>query len=77
MADSPRLLDQVRASISSRHDSLRTERSYIGWIDRYIRFPGTRHPRELGKQHVESFLSHLAVNRNVVASANTPIMGVW
>ena len=34
----------------------------------YIRFNGTRHPREMGKPEIERFLSHLAGNRNVAIS---------
>ncbi|MCD6273254.1 MAG: phage integrase N-terminal SAM-like domain-containing protein [Deltaproteobacteria bacterium] len=38
------------------------------WILDYIRFNGTRHPREMGKPEIERFLSHLAVNRKVAPS---------
>ena len=44
----PKLLDQVRALIRSKHYSRRTEESYVDWIERYVRFHGVRHPRELG-----------------------------
>jgi site-specific recombinase XerD len=40
----------------------------LDWIKRYIRFFDKRHPRELSAEHVERFLSHLAVERNVAAS---------
>lgn len=50
------------------HYSYRTEQSYIPWIKRYILFSGKRHPREMGKQEVEAFLTHLAVERRVSAS---------
>lgn len=62
------LLNAVRSAIRARHFSLRTERAYVRWIKRYIFFHGTRHPRHLGPTHIEAFLSHLAVNRNVAAS---------
>src|SRR5664279_996454 len=64
----PRLLDQVRARIRVLHYSIRTEQAYVDWIKRYIRFFDKRHPRELAAEHVEQFLSHLAVERNVAAS---------
>jgi integron integrase len=64
----PRLLDQVRDAIRVRHYSYRTEQQYVGWIRRYILFHGRRHPRELDGSHVESFLSHLAVQRHVAAA---------
>jgi integron integrase len=64
----PRLLDQVRAALRLRHYSYRTEQQYVGWIRRYIIFHSRRHPRELDGTHVESFLSHLAVERHVAAA---------
>jgi integron integrase len=47
---------------------MRTEKSYIDWIVRYIRFHGKRHPRDLGESEVAAFLSHLAVEREVTSS---------
>lgn len=64
----PKLLEQVRAAIRTRHYSLRTEDSYINWIKRFIIFNGKRHPSELGAAEVSAFLSDLAVNRKVAAS---------
>ena len=64
----PRLLDQVRARIRVKHYSIRTEQAYVDWIKRYIRHFDKRHPRELSAEHLEAFLSHLAVARNVAAS---------
>jgi integron integrase len=68
LASSPKLLDQVRGKIRLKHYSLRTEQAYSDWIRRYIRFHGTRHPREMGAAEVESFLTHLAVEGKVAAS---------
>lgn len=67
-APAPKLLDQVRDRLRTKHYSIRTERAYCDWIKRFIRFHGKRHPRELGAQEVEAFLSHLAVEGNVAAS---------
>ncbi|MEO7909602.1 MAG: integron integrase [Roseiflexaceae bacterium] len=64
----PKLLDQVRAVIRSKHYSRRTEETYIDWITRYIRFHRTRHPRELGSADITAFLTDLAVEREVAAS---------
>jgi len=38
----PKLLDQVRLAIRTRHYSRRTEDTYIGWIKRFIFFHGKR-----------------------------------
>jgi integron integrase len=64
----PRLLDQVRDVIRTRHYSLRTEEAYVAWIRRFILFHGKRHPTEMGAGEVGAFLTHLAVDRDVAAS---------
>ena len=51
-----------------RHFSLRTEKAYLGWVRRFIRFHRRRHPREMGGAEVTAFLSHLATAREVSAS---------
>ena len=64
----PKLLELVRMVIRSRHYSRRTEKSYSGWIKRFILFHGKRHPREMGEGEITAFLSHLATKRRVSAS---------
>lgn len=44
----PKLLDQVVARLRVKHYSLRTEKTYVDWIKRYIWFHGKRHPQEMG-----------------------------
>lgn len=65
---SPRLLDEVRRVLRTRHYSLRTEHVYVGWIRRFILANGKRHPRDMGAAEVEQFLSRLAVQGRVAAS---------
>ena len=64
----PKLLEQVVARLRVKHYSLRTEKTYVDWIKRYIWFHDKRHPQEMGAAEVEAFLSHLAVERSVSAS---------
>lgn len=64
----PKLLDQLRDKVRLKHYSLSTERQYLHWAKRFILFHGKRHPRDLGPQEVESFLTHLAVDGHVSAS---------
>ncbi|MDO8413720.1 MAG: phage integrase N-terminal SAM-like domain-containing protein [Gallionellaceae bacterium] len=40
----PKLLDQVVARLRVQHYSLRTEKTYVDWIKRYIQFHGKCHP---------------------------------
>jgi site-specific recombinase XerD len=46
----------------------RTEQSYVAWIRRYILFHNKRHPQQMGRVEIESFLTYLAVNRKVASS---------
>ena len=64
----PWLLEQVRARIRFKHYSIRTEHTYVDWIKRFIRHFGKRHPKDMGADEVQSFLTHLAVAGNVAAS---------
>lgn len=70
-AKTPKLLDRVRREIRVRQLSRRTERTYAGWIRRFILFHGKRHPKELAEQEVNAFLAHLAAERDVSASTQT------
>jgi integron integrase len=64
----PRFLDQVRGRLRTLHYSYRTEQQYLFWIRRFIMFHGKRHPATLGGAEVTSFLTHLAVERQVAAA---------
>lgn len=68
MTNKPKLLDQVRQKIRLKHYSIRTETTYVQWIKRYILYHNKTHPKQMGAQHIESFLSHLASERKVSAS---------
>jgi integron integrase len=52
----------------ARHLSPRTEQAYLGWILRFIRYHGTRHPADLGEAEIVAFLTHLASERDVSRS---------
>ena len=67
-AKQPKLLEQVRQAIRTRHYSARTEKAYVHWIKRYIFFHNKRHPLEMGEGEVGRFLSALATELRVSAS---------
>lgn len=58
-----RFMDRFRAFIRSRNLSYSTEKTYVHWVLRYIRFHNRQHPSNLSGRHVDAFLSHLAVHR--------------
>jgi len=61
-------MDQVREVLRYYHYAYKTEQTYVQWILKYIRFNDKRHPAEMGKEEIESFLSYLAIERKVSAS---------
>ncbi|MEM6286786.1 MAG: integron integrase [Bacteroidota bacterium] len=70
------LLNDVRSTIRRRHMSYQTERTYVSWIERFVRYHAREagrfiHPRDLREPHVEAFLNHLANDRDVAASTQT------
>jgi len=63
-----KLLDRVRHAIRLKNYSSSTEKAYVCWIRRFILFHDKRHPKIIGGQEIEKFLSYLAVERIVFAS---------
>ena len=63
-----KLLEQMRDVMRVKHYSLRTERTYCDWVERFIRFHDKRHPREMNEVEVGEFLTHLARDGHVAAS---------
>lgn len=68
MTKKRKLLDQVRDAIRLKNYSYRTEKAYVHWVKRFILYHQKRHPEEMGRDEVEAFLTHLAVEGNVAAS---------
>jgi site-specific recombinase XerD len=64
------LLGRVREVIRYKHYSIRTERSYVEWVRRFVAFHGRRHPREMGADEVRAFLGYLASELKVAASTH-------
>ena len=71
---SARLLDQLRERIRYLHYSLQTKKGYLYWARFFIRWHGRngtmRHPKDMGKQEVESFLTMLANERQVAPATH-------
>lgn len=69
MAQKPKkLLDQVRDAVRLKHYAYRTEQSYVDWVRRYILFHNKTHPKDMGENEVQEFLTYLASERKVSAS---------
>jgi len=65
------ILEKVRAEIRRRHYSIRTEETYVSWIQRYLVFHNQRAPADMGVDEVRSYLEYLAVKRQVSSSTQS------
>jgi len=72
----PKLLDEVRKVLRLHHYSIHTERSYVDWILRFVRFHGMRSREDLlpAEPKIESFLTDLAVHGNVAPATQNQAM---
>lgn len=59
-----KFMDLVRERLRLRHLSYATEKSYLGWVHRFIIFHHKQHPKDMGELEISKFLSHLAIERN-------------
>ncbi len=69
-----KLLDKVTDKIRLKGYSYKTEKSYVGWVKRFILFHNKQHPDEMGKLEIEQFLTYLAVERRVSPSTQNQAM---
>lgn len=63
-----KLLTRVKEEIRRKNYSYRTEKAYVRWIIRFVKFHKYAHPNKLGENEVVNFLNWLANKRNVAAS---------
>ena len=47
-AEARRLSERVRDVLRRRHYSLRTEKTYLAWMTRFVLFHGKRQPEDMG-----------------------------
>lgn len=71
-----KLLDEVRDVMRLHHYSIHTERTYCGWIKRYIRYHSMTGRQDLiaGEAKIEAFLTYLAVDKTVAPSTQNQAM---
>lgn len=67
MSQSP-FIEAIRRDIRIRGYSLKTEKTYLHWIKRFIRFHKLKHPVAMGHIEVIEFLNHLANDAHVAVN---------
>jgi len=68
LAQQRRLLPSLRDALRLRRYSLKTDKAYVHWVKRYVRFHRMCHPKDMGAREVTAFLNHLASERQVAAA---------
>jgi len=63
-----KLLDRVRDVLRRKNYAYRTEQAYLSWIKRYIFFHNLKHPADMTEPDIESYLTYLALQKNVAPS---------
>ena len=63
------VLGQVRTRARARNLSPRTEKTYLGWVERYVGFHGRRDPSGMGRAEIEAFLGHLGAELGLGAAS--------
>lgn len=59
-----KMMHRLRKLIRSQNKAWATERTYISWIKRFLRYHKLKHPDNLGAADVENYLNYLSVHRH-------------
>src|SRR5258705_8874343 len=72
----PKLLQEIRTVLRLHHYSIHTERAYVEWIVRFVRFHTMRSRADLvpAEAKIEAFLTDLAIQGNVAAATQNQAM---
>ena len=62
-------MDRVREALRVGQYALETEKAYVDWARKFIRYHKMKHPNEMGALEVEQFLTYLAVKRQLSAKS--------
>jgi len=63
-----KLIDQLRTLIRKQNKAWATEKTYVLWVKRFIRFHKYKHPDTMGEIEIEQFLTHLSIQRHCTPS---------
>lgn len=64
----PQIMQQMRKELRLRGKALETERSYVGWVQRFIRHCRSPELQQFGESEIKAFLTDLAVDGNVASA---------
>lgn len=61
---SVRFIDRYRVWLRLNGYAYQTEKTYIGWVLKYIRYHNKRHPESMGEREIEDFLNAMALEKH-------------
>lgn len=67
-AEDDEIVGEFRRVLRLQHKAVRTEKSYVGWVRRFLTVMGPMRRADISADHVRHFLSYLAVERRVAVS---------
>ncbi len=59
---------KLTSTLRTQHKSYRTEKTYLGWINRFALFLNYKNPSQVQESDLRNFLTHLAINRKISAA---------
>lgn len=68
MSNHSNILEQLRDTLRSQQFSANTEKAFTYWTEAYLDYHADSDPRHLGRDAVESFMSHLVSERFAAAA---------
>ena len=71
-----KFMDELRDKIRVKQYAYKTEKTYLEWAERFIRFHGLRHPNEMGKLEIEAFVTNLAKTDVSASTQNQALAAV-
>lgn len=60
-----KLMDEVKNALRVQGYAYKTEKQYLTWIRRYVRFHLPKHPRDVREEGVKKYLTYLAVDCDI------------
>lgn len=71
-----KFMDELRDKIRVKQYAYKTEKTYLDWTERFIRFHDLRHPSEMGKLEIEAFMTQLAKSGVSASTQNQALAAV-
>ncbi|WP_339867134.1 integron integrase [Pseudohongiella nitratireducens] len=73
MVASP-FIEEIRRDMRLRGYAIKTEKTYLHWIRRYIYFIGRKHPADVPVERVTEYLTYLAADRAVAVNTQKIVL---